>query len=380
KVNQYDSQALREKLSSEGWEFSASMEDADTVFINTCTVTAEADRQCRQLVRRVLKKNADAPVVITGCYAKRAAGELRELSPRVEIPLPAQGLPERAEDRPITFFEGHSRAFMKIQDGCDAYCSYCVVPLVRPVMWSRPEDTIVSELRQLAGSGYSEIVLPGLLETIAAMPGDFRVRLSSLEVTEVEGELVSLMRAYPERLCPHLHLPLQSGSDDILKRMNRPYRSGDFSAVMGKLVDAVPDISLSTDVIAGFPGETEADFARTYDFLKSSGFSRLHVFTFSPRPGTAAAAYTDRIPGAVAQERSHALRALDSDLQEAFWRRFAGRTRRAVSEGKKETLLTDNYIRLTAGEEIKNDTNNNKIFDVRIVERDGRPWGKKIHL
>lgn len=387
KVNQYDGQALRERLAASGRRLCERPEDADEVFINSCTVTGEADRQCRQLARQLLKKNPGVKITITGCYAKRAPEEIRAIAPGVTVdPSTA------ASNATIASFDGHSRAFVKIQDGCNAFCSYCVVPLVRPVLWSKPAAEVTGEIEGLVKNGYREIVLTGvhlgkyagglspLVEKLVSLPGSFRLRLSSLEIGEVDGRLIELMKAHPDRICPHLHLPLQSGSDAVLERMNRKYSAGDFARTLEGIRAQLPDAGITTDVIVGFPGETDEDFQKTADFLKRRGFSRLHVFAYSLRPGTAASAFSDPVPRETVKERSLALRGLDASLQDDFWRRFIGKTRPVVREGGKNTLLTDNYIRLSVIDDTEKHTKINDIMSATIREKGGRPWGEVVQM
>jgi threonylcarbamoyladenosine tRNA methylthiotransferase MtaB len=381
KVNQYESQALAEKMIRSGMELCGSVLEADVVLVNSCTVTAEADRECRQFIRKTSKNRPGAEIILTGCYVTRAAEELRHLFPGVNIQE------DKGRRGPIESFHSHSRAFVMIQDGCDAFCSYCIVPHVRPKLWSRPEQEILEEAARLAANGYAEIVLtgirlgkyngggglPGLLEKLMAAGDNFRIRLSSLEYSEVSDELLGLMSLRGGRVCRHLHIPLQSGSDRVLSLMKRPYTVDKFSALLKKIHAALPDAGVSTDVITGFPGESEKDFENTYDFLKNSGFSRLHVFKYSEREGTPAASYNDKVSPEAAGARAKALKALDGELQKNFWRRFIGKELQVVKEGNNASLMTGNYIRLDAGpgfEGVKA-----PFFGALIAEKNGRPAG-----
>jgi threonylcarbamoyladenosine tRNA methylthiotransferase MtaB len=243
---------------------------------------------------------------------------------------------------------------------------------------------VLGEIERLVNEGYPEVVLTGvrlgrydrgierLIENILKLKGDFRIRLSSLEVWEVSPRLIALMKKNPGRICRHLHLPLQSGSDKILKKMKRPYTSGKFESVVSAVLKALPDAAVSTDIIVGFPGETDKDFELTRSFAGKLGFSRLHVFRYSKREGTQAAGFKGEVPGEKAKERAKDLRALGSMLEAAFWKRFTGTVRGAVLEGSKNTYLTDNYIRLRTDN--KTHSNINKITYVKIEERGGHPW------
>jgi len=385
KVNQYETQLFRETLTRDGYVFSDNANDADIIFVNTCTVTGEADRQCRQLLRRLLKKNATARILVSGCYAVRDKEELRRISDRIEIVTARKS--DDASSAAISEFSGHSRAFIKIQDGCDAFCSYCIVPHVRPVLWSRPVPEIVAEISSLAAKGYAEMVLsgirlgkyvgglPALLRTLLVLPGNFRLRLSSLEINEAGDDLVELMASEPDRICAHLHVPLQSGSDTVLKRMNRPYSSAQFAARLDRIRAVLPAAGISTDVIVGFPGETDLEFDATRGFIEENSFSRLHVFAFSPRSGTPAAGMPERPSPHTVSERSLVLRDIDARLQEKFWRRWIGTCRPAVREGSGQTLLTDNYIRLETDADSSGISPS--IMTVKIIEKNGKPWAIK---
>lgn len=387
KVNQYDSQIARDKYERSGYVFADTIEDADIIFINSCTVTAEADRQCRQLARQALKKNPAAKIIVSGCYATRAADEIQGLSPKIEI---EQKLNDKSQTHSsaISSFDAHSRAFIKIQDGCDAFCSYCIVPTVRSVMWSKPENEVISEVLSLIKNGYPEIVLSGvrlgrydsgltpLLRKLVSLPGNFRLRLSSLELNEVSDELIDIIDSCRDKICAHLHLPLQSGSDKVLAMMKRPYNTSKFTAKIEQVLRRLPQSAITTDVIAGFPGETDKDFESSYRFIENSGISRLHVFRYSSRPGTVAASMPSHIPQAMINERSKALAALDKIIQEHFWTRFMGKTLAVIREGSKNTMLSDNYIRLYCeGMELHNAS---AVFNVTVFERDGKPWGTVV--
>lgn len=386
KVNQYEAQALREKYLRDGCVFTEDLEDADVLLIQSCTVTAEAGRQCRQLIRKALRMNPALRIYISGCYSAHAGSELVAMSPAVKI-LDVKEL-QSAVRSGISSFEDHSRAFVKIQDGCDAFCSYCIVPYVRNRMISRPEAEILTEIAKLAGKGYPEIVLTGvhlgkyapglknIIEKILKLKGEFRLRLSSLEPGEVSEDLLRLMKDNPVRVCRHFHLPMQSGSDRILKKMKRPYTAEEFRRIIGSIRGVLPDAGISTDIIVGFPGETDADFKDTYILAKSLKLSRLHVFRYSKRDGTFAAGLKETVPLEKIKARAVALRELDIELQSAFWKSFVGDIRHAVLEGGKNTLLTDNYIRL--GTDVKNASFYSNIARIKIINNNGRAWAVPV--
>ncbi len=376
RVNQYETESLREKLGKIGYSVSDNYKSSDLCVINSCSVTAEADRKCRQFVRRVLRENAQARVLVTGCYATRDPDEVRRISPRIEvfsnqdkdlIPEAVSGCALSANDSPlITFFAGHTRAFVKVQDGCDAACTYCIIPKVRPEMKSRSVSEIRAEVLNLLNHGYKEVVLTGirlgsyglsssggrvgkvrgnlvdLLKDLITIPNDFRIRLSSLEITEITDELLDLAQS-TEKICPSFHLPLQSGDDEILKRMGRWYDSKYYSIRVQKVREILPQAGITADVIVGFPGETEAHFENSYRFIETH-LNGLHVFPFSDRAGTAAPKLSGHLSWSVAQTRVEKLLALDKKLRKDFQSRFEGEVRKVLVEA--DGGFTDNGIRL----------------------------------
>jgi threonylcarbamoyladenosine tRNA methylthiotransferase MtaB len=363
KVNQYESQHIKEALEAAGYREAGPGERADLCLVNTCTVTAEADAQGRQTIRRLARDNPGAAVVVTGCYATRDPEAVARLDGVTHV-LPdkthlAEGLrPFGVARLPagVDRFDGHRRAFVKVQDGCLLTCTYCIIPRVRPGLRSRGPEEIAEEVARLVAAGHQEIVLTGihlghygidlsrgrpksawcrlwhLLGRLDRLPGHFRVRLSSLEAAEVRDELVRALADSP-RAVPHLHLCLQSGSDRVLERMRRRYRAAGFLQRCRRLRQALDAPALTTDVIVGFPGETEGDFEATCRVVREAGFARLHVFPFSPRHGTPAAGYPDRVPPAVVAARRERLRWLERELAESYQRGLLGRRLEVLVEG-----------------------------------------------
>ena len=389
KINQYDTQVMIEKFRKSGFEFGVDILKSDIVIINSCTVTAEADRQCRQLIRKVLKNNSDARIILTGCYAESQKMNIQKELSGIEV-IPSRALAVEAVSKipvkvqKIKHFDGHSRAFVKVQDGCNAFCSYCIVPYVRSHLYSRPESEVVSEVKGLVDYGYPEIVLSGirlglyeyglenLLKSLISIKGDFRIRLSSIEPTKISDGLIDILSSSAGKICPNLHIPLQSASDKILKSINRKYESSDFKNTLSKVYSKVPDAGITTDVIVGFPGETEKDFKKTYNFIEENNFSRLHVFRYSSRPGTKAALLNDRVSGEVIKDRSTILRRLDKEIQLKFLKKFNEKVRKAVLEGAKGTVITDNYIRLiTEPAGTSKIQKTHTIFNVKVKEKSG---------
>ena len=361
KVNQYETREIEELLDRAGLARAGDDAEADLVVVNTCVVTAEAARQCRQTIRRMRRENPRARLIVTGCYANAPErddlqsidgvhlilADKDELRRRLAEELAPQGnLPTCG----ISHFRGHTRAFVKIQDGCDQFCSYCIVPQVRPVMRSRPAEEVIDEVRRLTDSGHREIVLSGihlgrygedlslaralaeLLRRLVALPRLGRIRLSSIEVVEVDEALLEVMAERRDRICPHLHLPLQSGDDAVLAAMRRPYTSGKFLQHVERIRRALPDVALSSDVIVGFPGETDQAFRQTCRLCRQAEFSRLHVFPYSVRLGTPAAEMPDQVPAEVKRSRSELLRRLGHELAARFAAGLVGRQVTVLAE------------------------------------------------
>jgi len=370
KVNQYETQAMRESLLGRG--VSEGEGPSDFVVINTCTVTDGADRENRYWIRRVRRENPQAKIVVTGCWVQRNRKEVEAL-PEVDLVLSNEEKPDlavhlfqgcgtpalqRSESRSrtvyaplrISSFQGHARAFIKIQDGCNHACSFCKVVLVRGRSRSRALSEIVEEARRLVDSGYREMVLTGIqlgaygldtvpqsnlvsvLEALSEVPGIDRIRLSSIEPTDVKPELIQAMKNL-KGVCPQLHIPLQSGDDEILKRMNRRYGRSFYLDLVRELRDSVPDFCLSMDVMAGFPGEGEAHFQSTLDLLRETRPIRVHSFPYSRRPGTKAAALED-IPDSVLRERMGRLIAFSKEVATKEREKFLGRSLDVLLEKK----------------------------------------------
>ena len=368
RVNQAETEELRARLDAAGCSAARSLAEADVCIVNTCTVTRDADREALKFLRRAGRENPRARLLVTGCLAARSSADIRKAAPQARIVAnddkgaiaQAFGLPP---EQPRTFAPDRARALLKVQDGCDGACAYCVVPQARPRLWSMDPATAESRVRGLAAAGVPEIVLcgirlgryrhegvglTGLLARLLLIPGAFRLRLSSLELAEADDALAALIAASSGRLCPHLHLPLQSGCEATLRRMNRPYRAAAFARRAASLRRQAPALALFTDIITGFPGETEAEFRESLAFVRSLDLCGLHVFRFSSRPGTPAAAMPDPVEPSVARERLASWRGLDRELRQAHRRRAAGQRRvvaplrggiRALTEDFLEVIL-----------------------------------------
>ncbi len=403
KVNQYDSQLLAEGLaalglcpSSTGAAPPGGKESGSRhlFIVNTCAVTARAEAKARKHVRRLLRDHPHATVVVTGCAVRSDA--LHDRSPEnwhrlgtgsegrvLAVPHPSQ-VPARlaesgllATETPATSrlptavstFAGHDRAFVKVQDGCRSFCSYCIVPYVRPVPWSKPADEAVDEVAGLSAAGYGEVVLvgvhlglygegsggegdlAGLLRRLLRETDVGRLRLSSVEPQEVTDELIETVAGSP-RLCPHFHLPLQSGDDRVLTLMNRRYTAHEYLGTLQRIARCVPRPSFTTDVMVGFPGEGEDEFRRTLAVCREAGFSRLHVFRFSPRPGTLAATLPERPAEHQLRLRERRLLRLADELARAYRSRFVGEEVEVLVESRRERAtgmlmgLSERYLRV----------------------------------
>lgn len=351
KINQYESQLIREKFIGENKVLATDIETADTIIINSCTVTEQANKQCNTLIRKLLNKGKK--IILTGCYLQVSEDEIKKTFPTIQMIKKNIFIPEKQK---INLFQKHSRAFLKIQDGCNSFCSYCIVPFARNNMWSKPQTEIIDEINNLINNGYYEIVLSGihigkyeggivnlLKQIFNNINKNFRIRLSSIEANEVTDDLIDLLKKEPVRLCPHLHIPLQSASNNILKQMNRHYTQDFFKNIMKKLTETIEAVAITTDVIVGFPTETEEDFNQTYNFLKTNNFARLHVFPFSPRKGTVAFNLKQISTQEEIKKRVTKLLELDKILRNNFYNKFTG-TKRNVVSLKDSKALTDNYL------------------------------------
>ncbi|MEX0614047.1 MAG: tRNA (N(6)-L-threonylcarbamoyladenosine(37)-C(2))-methylthiotransferase MtaB [Pirellulales bacterium] len=375
KVNQYETEYVREGLLGIGYEDAHDDERAELCIINTCTVTAEGDAKSRQAIRRLARRNPGAKIVVMGCYATRAPAEVAALPGVSQVVTDKRELPDLlgrfgVTDVPtgISEFGRRHRAYVKVQDGCMLRCSFCIIPHVRPHLASRPVAHILDEVRRLVDRGYREVVLTGihlghygvernrhlpkprwvrlshLVRQIAELPDDFRVRLSSIEATEVTRELIDVMAGYPEKVAPHLHISMQSGSDAVLRRMRRRWGAQRFIDRCRLVQERLDRPAITTDVIVGFPGETDADFEATIDAARAVGFSKIHIFPFSPRRGTPAADMPDQVPKHVQQQRSRDLAAVEVELRDQYYRSLLGRRLRVLVETRSEERGARSWI------------------------------------
>lgn len=375
KVNQADTASMENLFLRSGHQLVSFDGEADVYIINTCVVTNTGQRKSRQTIHRAIRKNPNALIVVTGCYPQTAAEEVKAIAgvdmiignqDRAQIvQLVEERLAHRQTDTldavhkltASTAFEemaagditDKTRAFLKIQEGCNQFCTYCIIPYARGPLRSRSLESIRTETQRLISAGFKEIVLIGIhlgcygkenpdgptlydaVKTVLDVPGVQRLRLGSLESVEVEPRLLTLMQE-DARFCRHLHLPLQSGCDKTLQAMHRPYTTAKFKTLLADIKTKVPDIAITTDVIAGFPGETEADFETTCKFAESCGFSKMHIFPFSARKGTPAEKFAGAVTEAVKKERADILGRIDETMHKAFLQAMVGQNAEVLFE------------------------------------------------
>ncbi|MBZ4653875.1 MAG: modification enzyme MiaB family [Peptococcaceae bacterium] len=380
KVNQNETEALTGMFKSRGYEVVDFEDPADVYVINTCTVTHLGDRKSRQMIRKAVKANPQAKIVVTGCYAQTSPGEVTQIpgvnlvvgtSERGRIVDLVEELGDRKspltlvkdikeqkvfEDIPLEKIIERARAYLKVQEGCEQFCSYCIIPYARGPVRSRSIGNTIQEAQKLINAGFKEIILTGihlgaygkdlgegveladLLAELLPLAPEVRWRLSSIEPTEVTARILKLLVEY-KNFCPHLHLPLQSAHDEILKAMNRPYTTKEYRDIVTKIRTKVPGISITTDIMVGFPGEREEQFNQGYEFVREMAFSDIHVFKYSPRRGTPAAEFPGQVPPPVKEERSRKLILLAEELAENYSRKFLGNTLDVLVE----TYLSHGY-------------------------------------
>ncbi len=389
KNNQYESNIIMAKLQRAGLQSLPFGETADYVVINTCTVTDSSDHKCRQYIRAGAKTAKNGRVIVTGCLANRAKDELMQMREVAavytsdEIPdmiMSIGGISENQKQFELPV--GRSRAQLKIQDGCDGTCSYCIIPAVRGLPRSRDLQEILDEAGFYIANGYRELVITGitigkyqnggdfasLIERILNLPGDFRVRITSIEPVHVSGRLLDLY-SHP-KLCPHIHLPLQGGDNGTLRNMNRPYTTEEYLEKIEALRKINPDIAIGTDVIVGFPGEAEKDFSNALSFISAIGFSYIHQFTFSPRQGTPAAMMLQNASPEEIASRFERLKLLAALSREHYISRFLTKELPCVIErrGNKLRALTPHYLHVNIIN-TESDVRTGEFAMVRLIDQ-----------
>ena len=391
KVNQYETEAMEKIFIDNGYTIVKVDEVADVYVINTCTVTNLSDRKSRQFIRRVKKINEDSIVAVVGCYSQVASEEVENIK-GVDVIIGTSDrnriveLCEKAneenqqinivrsiktydefEEINVDDIKSMTRAYIKIQDGCNQFCSYCIIPYARGPIRSRQIYDIIEETEKLAKSGFKEIILTGIhvasygkdlgeirlsdvIKEISTVNGIERIRLSSVEPNLITEDFMKTL-VNSKKVCDHFHLSLQNGCDRILKKMNRKYTSIEYRKKVDLVREYMPNAGITTDIIVGFPGETEEDFKKTYDFVKDIGFSRIHVFKYSPRKGTPASKYENQVHGSIKSDRSERLIKLGEDLMEEFYSKYIGSTMEVLFEENNDGYYegySTNYTRVKA--------------------------------
>ena len=406
KVNQYETNAMIEKFINQNYKIVDFENVADIYVINTCTVTNMSDRKSRQIIRRVKQLNPNSILVVTGCYAQVASNELEKIqeidliignSEKKDIVNIVEGFYNKinltdinkqkdfVDFGPVTYTD-KTRAVIKVQDGCNNFCSYCIIPYAKGRVRSRKLENIIEEIKKVIEKGIQEIVITGihiasygidfedanirlidLLEEINKIKGLKRIRIGSLEPNIISGEFVERLKKV-DKICDHFHLSLQSGCTETLKRMNRKYTTQDFEKVVKRLRDAFPNVALTTDIIVGFPGETEEEFETTYNYLKKINFYKMHVFKYSPRKGTRAATMANQIDGNIKEQRSQRLIQLSNENEKKFLEKYIDKELEVLFEQKEDEYFkghTSNYIVV----KVKNDKLENKLVKVKITKQ-----------
>jgi threonylcarbamoyladenosine tRNA methylthiotransferase MtaB len=415
KVNFYDTEAIWQLFKHAGYEqVDFESTTADVYVINTCTVTNTGDKKSRQIIRRAIRRNPDAVIAVTGCYAQTSPAEILAI-PGVDLVIGTQGRHEivdlvnqvQAQRQPLNAvrnimktrqfeeldvpeFADRTRAFLKIQEGCNNFCTFCIIPWSRGLLRSREPDQVIAQAQALSGAGYKEIVLTGihtagygedlegynfarlLRELGNQVQGLERLRISSIEASQITDEVIDVLMSSAQ-FCRHLHIPLQAGSDDVLKRMRRKYTTAQFAHNIARICERWPEVAITTDVIVGFPGETDAMFEEGYRFMQQIGFSEMHVFPYSKRTGTPAARMDDQVDEELKNERVHRLIALSEDMQLAYAQRHVGHFLQMIPEREAKGMegqgfisgYTDNYLQVIVPGDV---SLIGQLVDVRITE------------
>jgi threonylcarbamoyladenosine tRNA methylthiotransferase MtaB len=415
KVNFYDTEAIWQLFKNEGYEQVDFEQTADVYLINTCTVTNTGDKKSRQIIRRAVRRNPDAVIAVTGCYAQTSPAEIMAI-PGVDLVIGTQDReklmsfvtdiqndrkPVNAvrnimktrefEELDVPSFTDKTRAFLKIQEGCNNFCTFCIIPWSRGLSRSRNPESVLEQARSLVAAGYKEIVLTGihtggygddlenyrlanLLADLDKIEGLERIRISSIEASQIDEKMIAILNSSP-KMCRHLHIPLQAGDDDILKRMRRKYTTAEFADKIRRIKEAMPGVAITTDVIVGFPGETREQFENGYRFMEEMKFAEMHVFPYSKRTGTPASRMEEQVDEEIKHERVHQLIELSEKMQGAYGREWIGSVVEVIPERDGKALRepgfigghADNYLQVV----FKGDASlTGKLCRVRITEAD----------
>lgn len=394
KVNFYDTEAIWQMFKNEGYEQVDFEQTADVYLINTCTVTNTGDKKSRQIIRRAVRRNPNAIIAVTGCYAQTSPAEIMDI-PGVDLVVGTQDRDKiipyvqeiqekrepinavrnimktrQFEELDVPNFADHTRAFLKIQEGCNNFCTFCIIPWSRGLSRSRDPKSVVNQARQLVAAGYKEIVLTGihtggygddldnyrlsdLLWELDKVEGLGRIRISSIEASQIDDRVLEVLKD-SSKMCRHFHIPLQAGNNDVLKRMRRKYTIEEFEEKIKKIREFMPDVAITTDLIVGFPGETDELFRDGYEAIKRIGFSEMHVFPYSKRTGTPAARMEDQVDEEIKHARVHELIELSETMQLEYAKKFEGqvldvipeRDEKGVSGDGRVTGFSDNYLQV----------------------------------
>jgi len=392
KVNNYESEYVSSLLEKEGYSFSHDVKDADIIVVNTCTVTNNADKKCKKLIRSIKRENENAILVVMGCYSQYVKGnvigdivlgnkdkskiieyinEYKKNKNKIVKISDMNNEKDEFENMEIKHYDTHTRAFVKIEDGCNNFCSYCIIPYVRGRVRSKDKDKVINEVKTLVNSGHKEIVLTGihtgqyqsgeynlsdLLNELIKIDGLYRLRLSSIEVVEVNDKIIELLKS-SKILVSHMHIPLQSGSDVILRKMNRRYNKEYFLDKINEIRKVRPNINITTDVIVGFNYETDELFKESYEFCKEIKFGKIHVFPYSERNGTKASTFEHKINEMIKKERVNKLLCLSKEMEYNYYEQFIGKDVEFLIEEVKNGYsygFTENYIKVRINKELKN--------------------------
>lgn len=392
KVNAYETEALWKMFQKAGYQKVDFQQKADVYLINTCTVTNTGDKKSRQVIRRAIRTNPDAVIVVTGCYAQTSPNEVMAI-PGVDVVIGTQGrnrlleyveqvkktrepinkvgniMKQREfEEMDVPTFSDRTRASLKIQEGCNNFCTFCIIPWAKGLSRSRKPENVLKQARQLVAAGYREIVLTGihtggygedlenyrladLLRDLDQVAGLKRIRISSIEASQIDERVIEVLNQ-SDKMCRHLHIPLQAGDDAVLKRMRRKYTVAEYREKILQLQEAIPDVAITTDVIVGFPGETDSQFENTYQLIESLGMYQLHVFPYSKRTGTPAARMPDQVDDEIKNQRVERMIRLSKHLQKQYAQKFVGHVLEVIPErpykedptGKQLMGYSDNYL------------------------------------
>lgn len=386
KVNSYETEAIWQLFQLEGYAKVDFDQHANVYVVNTCTVTNTGDKKSRQIIRRAIRRNPEAVIVVTGCYAQTSPSEVMAI-PGVDIVIGTQGRDQliqyvaqfqrerqpinavgnimkqqHFEDLDVPTFSERTRAFLKIQEGCNNFCTFCIIPWAKGLSRSRQPESVLEQAHKLIASGFNEIVLTGihtggygedldnyrladLLRELDQLEGLSRIRISSIEASQIDNDLIDVLK-HSDKMCRHLHIPLQAGDDQVLKRMRRKYTVAEYRDKIEQLHKIMPDVAITTDVIVGFPGETDEQFTNTYQLIEELNMYQLHVFPYSQRTGTPAARMDEQVPEGIKNQRVEQLLALSKQLEQNYAQQFVGQVVEVIPE---RPLKTDRESGLFSG-------------------------------